>query len=141
MLSRNVVHAALYLLTSLLGVAGLYVILLAEFLALVQVLVYGGAITIVLLFAIMLTRSREFPFITDNPQKLVAAVTASAIFVTLTAGLISSSPLASVPQSTSLKRLGTSLFTEWAIPFEIASVVLLVALIGAIVIARDRGSE
>ena len=58
-MTRNVVHAALLLLVSLMAVAGLYLILLAEFLALVQVLIYGGAIIIVLLFAIMLTRSDE----------------------------------------------------------------------------------
>ena len=57
--TRNVVHAALFLLVSLVAVAGLYLVLLAEFLALVQVLIYGGAIIIVLLFAIMLTRTVE----------------------------------------------------------------------------------
>ena len=60
-LSRNVVHAALALLLSLIAVAGVYLILFAEFLALVQVLIYGGAVTIVLLFAIMLTRGSEYP--------------------------------------------------------------------------------
>ena len=58
--ARNVVHAALLLLVSLMGVAGLFLLLLAEFLALVQVLIYGGAITIVVLFVIMLTRVQEF---------------------------------------------------------------------------------
>ena len=75
--TRNVVHAALALLLSLLAVAGIYLILFAEFLAIVQVLIYGGAITIVLLFAIMLTRTAEYPRITDNRQWPLAAVAAT----------------------------------------------------------------
>ena len=76
--TRNVVHAALALLVSLIAVAGVYLILFAEFLALVQVLIYGGAIIIVLLFAIMLTRSADYPRITDNKQWPLAAVAALA---------------------------------------------------------------
>ena len=74
--TRNVVHAALALLVSLIAVAGLYLVLFAEFLALVQVLIYGGAIIIVLLFAIMLTRNSEYPRITDNKQWPLAALAA-----------------------------------------------------------------
>ena len=66
--SRNVVHAALSLLVSLIAVAGVYLVLFAEFLALVQVLIYGGAIIIVLMFAVMLTRNADYPRITDNKQ-------------------------------------------------------------------------
>ena len=80
--TRNVVHAALFLLLSLLGAAGTYLLLFAEFLALVQVLIYGGAVTIVVLFAVMLTRSSEYPRITDNrqwPLALIAALVLSAV--------------------------------------------------------------
>jgi NADH-quinone oxidoreductase subunit J len=141
--TRNVIHAALFLLGSLMGVAGLYVILLAEFLALVQVLIYGGAITIVLLFAIMLTRSGEFPRISDNPQKPLAAVAATIFGILgILVFLDSSSSLdATSIGHTAFKAIGTELFTNWAIPFEVASLVLLVALIGAIVIARGGGRE
>ena len=66
--TRNVVHAALALLVSLVAVAGIYLVLYAEFLALVQVLIYGGAIIIVLVFAIMLTRSSDYPRTSDNKQ-------------------------------------------------------------------------
>ena len=75
-LTRNVVHAALALLLSLVAVAGVYLLLYAEFLALVQVLIYGGAIIIVLLFAIMLTRGSEYPRISDNRQWPLAALAA-----------------------------------------------------------------
>ena len=81
--TRNVVHASLALLLSLLAVAGIYLILFAEFLAIVQVLIYGGAITIVLLFAIMLTRTAEYPRITDNRQWPLAAAAAVATLAVL----------------------------------------------------------
>ena len=139
--TRNVVHAALFLLLSLLAVAGVYLILLAEFLALVQVLIYGGAIIIVVLFAIMLTRSSEYPHISDNPQRPLAAVVAIALAGVLGAAFWLSSPGDTQAQPPPFADLGNSLFTRWAIPFEIASLVLLVALIGALIIARpDSGS-
>ena len=77
--SRNVAHAALFLLLSLGGVAGVFILLVAEFLALVQVLIYGGAVTIVLLFALMLTRQEEFARVRDNPQRPLAAIAALAL--------------------------------------------------------------
>ena len=86
--TRNVVHAALFLLLSLVSVAGLYLLLFAEFLALVQVLIYGGAIVIVLLFAIMLTRSQEYPRISDNPQWPLAIVAGLAVFGVLAAAFL-----------------------------------------------------
>ena len=141
-LTRNVVHAALALLLSLIAVAGLYLILFAEFLALVQVLIYGGAIIIVLLFAIMLTRSAEYPRISDNRQWPLAAVAALALLGVLIPSFLIRSVEDTEPQSPAFGDLANSLFTRWAIPFEIASLVLLVALIGAILIARygrDQG--
>ena len=135
--TRNVVHAALFLLLSLLAVAGVYLILLAEFLALVQVLIYGGAIIIVVLFAIMLTRSSEYPHISDNPQWPLAAVVAIALAGVLGAAFWLGYPGDTQAQPPPFAELGNSLFTRWAIPFEIASLVLLVALIGALIIARS----
>ncbi len=149
--TRNVVHAALFLLLSLIAVAGLYLLLFAEFLALVQVLIYGGAIIIVLLFAIMLTRSEEYPRISDNPQWPLAIVAGLAVFGVLAASFLWQRPpdslvrdgevVAVEAQGPGLAKLGESLFTEWAVPFEVASLVLLVALIGAIIIAQADGKE
>ena len=134
--TRNVVHAALALLVSLIAVAGVYLVLFAEFLALVQVLIYGGAIIIVLLFAIMLTRSADYPRISDNKQWPVAAVVALALLGVLVPAFSINSVRGTVAQNASFTGIGESLFTTWAVPFEIASLVLLVALIGAIIIAR-----
>ena len=139
--TRNVVHAALFLLVSLVSVAGLYLLVFAEFLALVQVLIYGGAIVIVLLFAIMLTRSQEYPRISDNPQWPLAIVAALAVFGVLAAAFLWKAPPESSPEGPGLSGLAESLFTTWAVPFEVASLVLLVALIGAIIIARAGDRE
>ena len=139
--TRNVVHAALALLLSLLAVAGIYLILFAEFLAIVQVLIYGGAITIVLLFAIMLTRTAEYPRITDNRQWPLAAVAAVATLAVLAGSFWTKSAVGTEPHNPVLTDLANSLFTRWAIPFEVASLVLLVALIGAIIIARESEEE
>ena len=139
--TRNVVHAALALLVSLLAVAGVYLILFAEFLALVQVLIYGGAIIIVLLFAIMLTRSSEYPRITDNRQWPLAVVAALGLLAVLSAAFLTNPLPDDGPHSPAFTDLATYLFTRWAIPFEVASLVLLVALIGAIIIARSGGDE
>lgn len=134
--TRNVVHAALFLLLSLLAVAGVYLVLLTEFLALVQVLIYGGAIVIVLLFAIMLTRTAEYPRISDNRQWPLAAAAALGLLGVLAASFLTRSVEDTEAQSPAFTELSNSLFTKWAVPFEIASLVLLVALIGAIIIAR-----
>ena len=149
--TRNIVHAALSLLLSLVAVAGLYLLLFAEFLALVQVLIYGGAIIIVLLFAIMLTRSQEYPRISDNSQWPMGIVAGLAVFGVLAASFLWKAPPDSIvrngevelveAQGPGLAKLGESLFTEWAVPFEMASLVLLVALIGAIIIAQPGGRE
>ena len=138
--TRNVVHAALFLLLSLLGAAGVYLLLFAEFLALVQVLIYGGAVTIVVLFAVMLTRSSEYPRITDNRQWPLAILAALAVSGILAAAfwLAPTPPPDAQPQAPEFTGLAASLFTKWALPFEIASLVLLVALIGAIIIARQQ---
>ena len=139
--SRNVVHAALALLVSLIAVAGVYLVLFAEFLALVQVLIYGGAIIIVLLFAIMMTRSADYPRITDNKQWPLAAIAALALLGVLVPSFLINAVEGTRAQNAPFTGIGESLFTTWAVPFEIASLVLLVALIGAIIIARSDEGE
>jgi NADH-quinone oxidoreductase subunit J len=139
-LAPNVVQAAVSLVGALLAVAGLYVVLLADFLALVQVLIYGGAVTILLLFALMLHRVGRDPTL-DNRQKPLAALAAlvSGGFLLLAAILTPWPVAAFPPEQVSLPLLGTVLFGTWALPFEVVSLVLLVALIGAVVIARAGG--
>ena len=138
--TRNVVWAALFLLVSLASAAGVYLLLYAEFLALVQVLIYGGAVTIVLLFAIMLTRSRDYPLISDNRQWPLAIVAAGGVFAVLMAAFMVNRVTTKQPGADDMgftRHLAEPLFTQWALPFEIASLVLLVALVGAIVLGRE----
>lgn len=140
-MSRNVIYAALFLLGALGGVAALFVLLLAEFLALVQVLVYGGAITIVILFAVMLTRQQELQSVAEHRRWPLAALGSAALFVLMAAAFIVDSGTfgSSVRNGVTLGELSRTLFTRWAVPFEVASLVLLVALIGAVVITRPGG--
>jgi NADH-quinone oxidoreductase subunit J len=135
-MTRNIVYAAIALLVALMGVAGLFLLAFAEFLALVQVLIYGGAIVIVILFTLMLTRIEDFEHLSDNRQWPIAAVTATAIFGMLAAAVIFTGVRVGERQAVDFKSLGETLFVQWAVPFEIASLVLLVALIGAVVMVR-----
>ncbi|MFQ5825865.1 MAG: NADH-quinone oxidoreductase subunit J [Dehalococcoidia bacterium] len=139
--ARKVIHSALFLLLSLVSVAGLYLLLSADFLALVQILIYGGAVTIVLLFALMLTRIRGYPALLDNPQKPLALVAALAVFLILMATVVFTPWSPQALERVEFGTLGQSLFSQWAVPFEVVSLVLLVALIGAIVIARPGGEQ
>ena len=139
--TRNIVHAALFLLVSLMAIAGIYLILFTEFLALVQILIYGGAIVIVLLFAIMMTRGSDYPRISDNRQWPLALIASIALAVVLSVSFWTTSDTVVGPQHAKFSDIGNSLFTRWAIPFEIASLILLVALIGAIVIARSNSED
>jgi len=142
-LARSVIHSALFLILALLSVAGIFVLLAADFLAIVQVLVYGGAVTILILFAMMLTRVRDLPSAPDGPQKPIAFVAAIAFAVTSIAAIAGTE----FPNESdkinivSFEEIGKALFTTWAVPFEIASLVLMVALLGAIIIARGEEGE
>ncbi|MCS6963580.1 NADH-quinone oxidoreductase subunit J [Thermoflexus sp.] len=142
-LSRHLFHAVLYLILSLVGVAGLFVLLEAEFLAGVQVLIYIGAISILIIFAVMLTRGMaRNPGPPLNNQSLAAAVIAGLFFVLL-APVIAGFPWPQATQGVpadAIEALGRSLVdpNQFALPFELASVMILAALIGAIFIAREK---
>ncbi len=219
-LARNVVHSALFLILALLAVAGVFILLSAEFLAIVQILIYGGAVTILILFVMMLTRVRDMPQALDGPQRPFAALAAGAFLALSVLAVVSadwpgeveeitviplrsgavesgseitepldavatdvevddSAPFAAgdpiridmeeiqvvaidgntltvtrgaegttpathvVGTDVSIQRqgLGDALFRIWAVPFEVVSLVLLVALIGAIILARSEEGE
>ena len=140
-MSRNIVYAAFGLLASMVGVAGLFLIAFAEFLALAQLLIYGGAVVIVILFALMLTRIEDFESLSDHPQWPIAALVAIAVFGVIAAAIAATAAPDTERASISFAALGSSLFTDWAVAFEVASLVLLVALIGAIVMVRSAGGR
>ncbi len=140
-LSRNIVYAAVGLLLTMLGTAGLFILVFAEFLALVQVLIYGGAVVVLILFAVMLTRIDDFRNLTDNGQQLVAGVLSIIVVITLIAAILTTSIEQTLLSGIGIQELGIVLFSDWAIPFEIASLVLLIALIGSVVLVKrgERG--
>jgi NADH-quinone oxidoreductase subunit J len=140
---RNVFHAALFMILSFFGVAGLYVLLEAPFLAGAQLFIYIGGISILIIFAIMLTRDMMNPnIIGRNSQWIASAVVTVALCAVLVWTVIDYNWTATsgvVPEDT-ITRLGKALVDQegLALPFEVASVLLLVALIGAVTIARER---
>jgi NADH:ubiquinone oxidoreductase subunit 6 (subunit J) len=140
-MTRNIVHAAFALLVAMVGVAGVFLLMFAEFLALVQLLIYGGAIVIVLLFALMLTRIQDFDHLTDHRQWPIAALIAAGVFALLAVAVVDTSVSTGPRESVDFSLLGETLFTDWAVPFEVASLVLLVALIGSIVLVRTTGDQ
>ena len=143
-LARNAVYAVLFLIMALLAVAGVYILLGSEFLALVQVLIYAGAVTVLLLFALMLTRATDVADSMTGAQWPLAAVVSmllgGMLIVTVTTSNWPGDADGMITRVL-FEDLGEALFTQWAVPFEIASLVLLVALVGAIVIAREEEGE
>ena len=140
----NVVHAALLLILTLLGVAGFYVLLSSEFLALVQVLIYAGAVATIILFGLMLTRGGQgLPSVPAGAQWPLALLAAGALAVVLWTAVLDSEWPRDVGEVTlvSMGTLAGALFRDWLLPFEVVSLVLLVALIGAIVISRQEEEE
>lgn len=141
-LSRNLFHAALYLVLALFGIAGLFVILEAPFLAVVQILVYIGAISILITITIMVTRRLMGVSESVNRQWPVAALASLLLLVALGYVLVGQFggmlPTADVPPDT-IERIGAGFADPlgYLVPFEVASVLLLGALIGAIVVARE----
>jgi NADH-quinone oxidoreductase subunit J len=175
--TRSVVYSALLLVAALMFTGLIYLMLLADFLALVQILIYGGTVSVLLLFALMLTRPQEKPLLNHRgwPAAALAAVVLFGVLIYQsvgttwapagpastgaspssiangarttapgppgTASTTARTPASSGAATTGPRRvgpadLGNALFTTWGVPFEIASLVLLVALMGSLVIAR-----
>lgn len=140
--TKHVVHSALWLLVSLGALAGCYVVLGQELVALVQVLVYVGAIVVLVLFALMLTRAPIGPHAQiDTPlwQRAVAAALGAATSALLGAPLLPVLAGADVDLDTpptGTPEIAEAIFGAWVWPFELLSVLLVVALVGAFAVAR-----
>jgi len=138
--ASNVVHAALYLVVSLLSVGGVYLVLGAEFIAWVQILIYVGAIVILFLFGLMLTKAPIGRDALDNQQRWLGALVAVMVFAGLVFLIQEAFPVQDAEafetfQGTT-ELVGESIFRTYVLPFEAVSFLLLAALIGAIVLAR-----
>ena len=142
--SRRIVHAALWLVVALGAVAGCFGALHAEFVALVQILVYVGAIVVLVLFALMLTRApmNPLPSLTTGRSPF-AAVVAGVLAVLLGTGIViafGNQKIEPVPAG-SATDVGTAIFKTWVLPFEVLSVLLLAALIGAIALSQRKKAK
>ena len=138
---RNIFHSALALIVALLGIAAIYIYLDAEFLALVQVLIYVGAIMTLIIFGIMLTlKISDRTLKQHNQQRLLAFLIAGSMgFVLIVIfSRFRVKEVVSSKAAPALADIGRELLTKYALPFEVISVVLLAALIGAIVVSSKE---
>ena len=148
LVSKNAVYSALALLVNFAVLAVMYIMLHAQFVAVVQVIVYAGAIVVLFLFVIMLIgtetsllaargRSRQITTIIALVAGVVFLISAAYVAV---AGTVSADQ-GRVPGDGAVQAIGEALFTQYLLPFELASVLLLVAMIGAVVLARKQKSD
>jgi len=144
--SRNIVRMAVALLFALGGVAGLYFLLAAEFLAAVQLVIYAGGTLILIVFGVMLTSKSPFTRLQPRPIEvgialgigtLLLAVLVSGILLADRAGAFASEPLPA-DQGYPMQTLGQALLGDFLLPFELVSVLLLVVMIGAAYLAKAR---
>ena len=139
-LARNLFHSVLWLALALVGTAGLFLLLHAEFLAAVQVLLYAGGVVTIVVFAIMLTERLVGESLRQTNRGLAAgAVAAAAVFVGL-AGTILRAPRPPAPLAPDLTTaaLGSAVLTEWVLAFEVLGILLVAALLGALYLARTE---
>lgn len=136
----RIIHAALSLVLFFVAIAGVFILLHAEFIAAAQVIIYAGAITVLVLFAVMLTqRSQSLESNPFNAQRIFAAIAAGAVFAALLPAVTSVVGVNAPGVNVDLvPEIGRQMLSQWILPFEIASVLLLAALIGAITIAREN---
>ncbi len=150
LISRNTVYAALFLVLNFATVAVFYLLLGAPFIALAQVTIYAGAIMVLFLFVIMLLGSEKLPRGQVLPWQRPLAIALAAVLLVeagfllfqrlkLSAALVN--PEAAVNTTQSLQTLGMALFSQYLLPFEVTSVLLLVAMVGVIVLTKKEKGE
>jgi NADH-quinone oxidoreductase subunit J len=139
--SKNPVHSVLYLILTFFAIAGQYILLNAQFLAVVHIIVYAGAIMVLFLFVLMLLNLNQ----DTEPQKsaawkISAAIAAGLLLITLVGALKGSTiRLASATPNSEVglvKNLGYALFTDFVVPFEIAGILFLAAMVGAVLVGK-----
>jgi NADH:ubiquinone oxidoreductase subunit 6 (subunit J) len=139
LLVRNVFHAALLLIACLLTIAGIYVLLHAEFIAVTQIMIYAGGVLVLIIFGIMLSsRIAGKPLFVEDSRNLPGYLVGIALFFILSYAIYYSSFPASVSQQVAanpVKEVGFLLMSDYVAPFEVAGLLLLMSLIGAAITA------
>jgi NADH-quinone oxidoreductase subunit J len=141
--STNLVHAALFLAVTLAGIAGVFLVMSADFLALVQLVVYVGAVAVLFLFGLMLTRAPIGREALDSEHRGLALAVSGTLFVLLSVLIIGAFGDVRVETvgGPRVGDLGLAIFRDWVLPFEVLSMLLLAALVGAIVLSRREDGE
>ena len=137
--SKNIVYSAFSLLVTFFSVAGIYVLLNADFIAITQLLIYVGGILVLLLFGVMLTTNATNVDLNTQTLKAIPATIIAAVVAALLVSTVISTKWKTndtPPLTNTVKGLGELLLTKYLLPFEIASIVLLIAIIGAAYLAR-----
>ncbi len=143
---RNVMHSIIYMLALFFHIAGLYLFLNAEFIAAIQIIVYAGAILVLFLFVIMLLNIRheikEQRYIGEWPVALAITISLLIVFIisaeSLKVGKKGIWGIQEITDMTHTMAIGKVLYTEYLFPFEVASLILLIAIIGAVVLAKRK---
>jgi NADH-quinone oxidoreductase subunit J len=143
---KNPVHSVLWMLLLFFHIAGLYLFLNAEFMAAIQVIVYAGGILVLFLFVVMLLNLKEEiktnRFIVAWPTGLTFAVAFFVVFIMSIRSFVAAPPgkytVDLIKRESNIQVLGKLLYTDFLFPFEVASLILLVAIVGAIVLAKKR---
>jgi NADH:ubiquinone oxidoreductase subunit 6 (subunit J) len=136
--SKNIIHSALALLGTFLGVAGMYIQLSADFLAATQIMVYVGGTLTLILFAVMLTARIEDMKVSNPSQGMLVGIGLVGVLMLILGKVATTTPWAigETVTNPSTAKLGHAFLSEYLLPFEVASVVLLAAMIGSVVLAR-----
>lgn len=140
--SKNPVHSVLWLVVTFFGISGHYILMNAQFLAIVNIIVYAGAIMVLFLFVLMLMNlSKTTEPLKNRWLQIVGAIAGGCFFLVLVAALKSSSVSKNMAEMGSgdiglIKNLGRELFTTYVVPFEISSILFLSAMVGAVVIGK-----
>ncbi len=143
---KNVMHSILYMLVLFFHIAALYLFLNAEFIAAIQIIVYAGAILVLFLFVVMLLNLRheikEERFIGEWPVGLFIAISLLIVFIitidSLKLGVKGDWGIGDIARTTHTMAIGQVLYTEYLFPFEITSLILLIAIVGAVVLAKGK---
>lgn len=141
----NIVHAALMFIASLGGVAAIYLLLTVEFLALVQLLIYGAAVIILILFALMLTRARERPQALFGKTRPLGVMASMGLLAALIGGAVATKWVQPADRGSiepvPFEAIGDVIFTVWIVPFIVVGILLSIALDGAILLATPEDEE
>ncbi len=143
---KNAMYSVLFLLVCFFAVAGLYIMLNAQFLAIVHIIVYAGAIMVLFLYVLMfLNLNTPAAFSKSNLARLAAMITGGLVFIVLFAGFYQTT-LTQLPEAVdaeigTVQTLGKVLFTDFLIPFELTSVLFISAMVGVVIINKKEGSN